>query len=152
MILLIGGLQDALLSTGAISSRESKIRVPCMAHVIQLCLKQLLGHIRAAPENLEVGTSWSDSQVSFLKDSADRDDAAHTLAKGLALAIHVWATLKPPSRSGHWQSLLTLALNDGTRLLHSNPFKTNYSTSGRANALELNISNASPSAKPAELL
>jgi hypothetical protein len=54
---LIRGLQEALLSTGAISSQDSIIRVPCMAHVIQLCLKQLLGHIRAAPKNEEVGTS-----------------------------------------------------------------------------------------------
>jgi hypothetical protein len=33
---LIRGLQEALLSTGAISSRGSIIRVPCMAHVIHL--------------------------------------------------------------------------------------------------------------------
>jgi hypothetical protein len=52
-----------------------------MAHVIQLCLKQLLGYIRAAPKNEEVGTSWSDSQVSFLKDSVDCGGVAHTLTK-----------------------------------------------------------------------
>ena len=78
---LIRGLQDVLLSTGAISSRDSIVRVPCMAHVIQLCLKQLLGHIRAAPRNEEVGISWSDSQVSFLRDSVECGDVAHTLAK-----------------------------------------------------------------------
>jgi hypothetical protein len=58
---LVQGLQEALLSTGAISSWDSIIYVLCMAHVIQLCLKQLLGHIRAAPKNEEVGTLWSDS-------------------------------------------------------------------------------------------
>jgi hypothetical protein len=52
-----------------------------MAYVIQLCLKQLLGHIRAAPKNKEVGILWSDSQVSFLKDSVDCGDVAHTLVK-----------------------------------------------------------------------
>ena len=51
---MIRALQERLLSIGAISSRKSIIRVPCMAHVIQLCLKQLLGHIRAAPKNKEV--------------------------------------------------------------------------------------------------
>ena len=53
---LIRALQEKLISTGAIGSRESIVRVPCMAHVIQLCLKQLLGHIRAAPKNKEVRT------------------------------------------------------------------------------------------------
>jgi hypothetical protein len=38
---MIRALQERLISTGAISSRESIVRVPCMAHVIQLCLKQL---------------------------------------------------------------------------------------------------------------
>jgi uncharacterized CHY-type Zn-finger protein len=78
---LIRALQEKLISTGAIGSRESIIRVPCMAHVIQLCLKQLLGHIRAAPKNKEVKTFWSDTQVIGLRDSASHGDVAHTLAK-----------------------------------------------------------------------
>jgi hypothetical protein len=58
---LIRTLQEKLISTGSIGSRESIVRVPCMAHVIQLCLKQLLGHIRAVPKNKEVKTFWSDT-------------------------------------------------------------------------------------------
>ncbi|KAJ5754453.1 hypothetical protein N7533_003996 [Penicillium manginii] len=58
---LIRALQESLLSSGAISTRESIVRVPCMAYVIQLCLKQLLGHIRAAPKNKEVRRFWSDT-------------------------------------------------------------------------------------------
>jgi hypothetical protein len=78
---LIRALQEKLVSTGAIGSRESIVRVPCMAHVIQLCLKQLLGHIRAAPKNKEVNTFWSDTQAIGLRDSANHGDVAHTLAK-----------------------------------------------------------------------
>lgn len=78
---LIRALQEKLISTGAIGSRESIVRVPCMAHVIQLCLKQLLGHIRAAPKNKEVKTFWSDSQAIGLRDSANHGDVAHALAK-----------------------------------------------------------------------
>ncbi|KAL3258479.1 hypothetical protein ABHI18_006016 [Aspergillus niger] len=89
---LVRGLQDVLLATGAINSRDSIIRVPCMAHVIQLCLKQLLGHIKAAPKNDEVSTLWSDSQASFLKDSADCGDVAHTLTKVRSLAVFVNAS------------------------------------------------------------
>ena len=51
---LIRALLEKLISAGAIGSRESIIRFPCMAHVIQLCLKQLLGYSRAAPRNKEV--------------------------------------------------------------------------------------------------
>ncbi|KAJ5877060.1 hypothetical protein N7455_000525 [Penicillium solitum] len=50
---MIRALQERLLSIGAISSRESIVRVPYIAHMIQLYLKQLLGHIRAAPKNKE---------------------------------------------------------------------------------------------------
>jgi hypothetical protein len=77
---LIRTLQEKLISTGSISSRESIVRVPCMAHVIQLCLKQLLGHIRAAPKNKEVKTFWSDTQAIGLRDSANHGDVAHTPA------------------------------------------------------------------------
>ncbi|KAK4948514.1 hypothetical protein LTR66_014113 [Elasticomyces elasticus] len=52
-----------------------------MAHVIQLCLKQLLGHIRAAPKNKEVRAFWSDTQAHGLKDSINYGDVAHTLTK-----------------------------------------------------------------------
>lgn len=78
---LIRALQEKLISTGAIGSRESIIRVPYMAHMIQLCLKQLLGYIRAAPKNKEVKTFWSDSQAIGLRDSANHGDVAHALAK-----------------------------------------------------------------------
>lgn len=78
---LVRALQEKLISTGVIGSRESIVRVPCMAHVIQLCLKQLLGHIRAAPKNKEVKTIWSDTQVIGLRDSASHGDVAHALAK-----------------------------------------------------------------------
>jgi hypothetical protein len=78
---LIRTLQEKLISTGSIGSRESIVRVPCMAHVIQLCLKQLLGHIRAAPKNKEVKAFWSDTQAIGLRDSANHGDVAHTLAK-----------------------------------------------------------------------
>jgi hypothetical protein len=78
---LIRALQERLISTGAIGSRESIVRVPCMAHVIQLCLKQLLGHIKAAPRNKEIRTFWSDTQANGLKDSVNHGDVAHTLTK-----------------------------------------------------------------------
>lgn len=79
---LIRVLQESLLSSGAISLREFIVRVPCMAHVIQLCLKQLLGHIKAAPPpQKEAKSFWSDTQTVSLRDSFEQDEVAHTLAK-----------------------------------------------------------------------
>lgn len=78
---LIRALQESLLSSGAIGSREAIVRVPCMAHVIQLCLKQLLGRIKAAPKNKEVRSFWTDSQAICLRDSIDHGEVAHTLTK-----------------------------------------------------------------------
>lgn len=78
---LVQGLQNVLLATGVINSHNSIICVPCMAHVIQLCFKQLLGHIKAAPKNNKVSTLWSDSQASFLKDLVDYGDITYTLTK-----------------------------------------------------------------------
>lgn len=90
---MIRALQERLLSIGAISSRESIVRVPCMAHVIQLCLKQLLGHIRAAPKNKEVRAFWSDTQAHGLKDSINYGDVAHTLTK-VSQDIHFFNILR----------------------------------------------------------
>ncbi|KAI2913801.1 hypothetical protein CBS147320_10459 [Aspergillus niger] len=89
---LVRALQETLLSTGAIRSRDSIIRVPCMAHVIQLCLKRLLGHIKAAPQNKEVANVWSDSQMSYLRSSADHEGVASTLGKIRSFATFVNAS------------------------------------------------------------
>jgi hypothetical protein len=78
---MIRALQERLISIGAISSRESIVRVPCMAHVIQLCLKQLLGYTRAAPKNKEVRAFWSDTQAHGLKSSTKYGNVPHTLRK-----------------------------------------------------------------------
>jgi len=106
-------LQDTLISSGGINSRDSIIRVPCMAHVIQLCLKQLLGHIRAAPKNQEIANVWSDSQVSCLRDSADDGDVAHTLTKVKThitqLTTSNGANITTSFRFVHLRSLLTPA-------------------------------------------
>ncbi|KAJ5268071.1 hypothetical protein N7524_006111 [Penicillium chrysogenum] len=107
---MIRALQERLLSIGAISSRESIVRVPCMAHVIQLCLKQLLGHIRAAPKNKEVRAFWSDTQAHGLKDSINYGDVAHTLTKIRSFAIFVNAS--PQRRDAFYASNQVLKVTD----------------------------------------
>ena len=72
-----------------------------MAHVIQLCLKQLLEHIRAGPENKEVMNVCSDSKPNCLADSAEDGDMAHALTKVKVLPIQLTrgqANIVAPSR------------------------------------------------------
>lgn len=39
------------------------LRVPCIAHVIQLSLNELLGKLKATPPNKEIELEWSDEQT-----------------------------------------------------------------------------------------
>lgn len=85
---IIQALQKRLISTGAISSRESIVRIPYIIYIIQLYLKQLLDYIRAAPKNKEIRVFWSDIQANRLKDSVNQKDIAYTLTK-ISQDIHI---------------------------------------------------------------
>jgi hypothetical protein len=43
------------------------IQVPCLAHVIQLSLVELLGKIKASPKNDNAESEWSDDRVRLLR-------------------------------------------------------------------------------------
>jgi hypothetical protein len=45
------------------------IRIPCLAHVIQLSLNQLLGHIKAVPKNDATETKWTDQQSRMAQEN-----------------------------------------------------------------------------------
>jgi hypothetical protein len=72
-------LKESLL-TGT-SPKTSVIRVPCLAHVIQLALKQLLGQVKANPKNETNETVWSESHDDSLRRNSKNKDIAGTLAK-----------------------------------------------------------------------
>lgn len=55
------------------------IRVPCMAHVIQLSLKQLLGQMKANPANEAIEMVWSEERRHAARRTAQRHDIANTL-------------------------------------------------------------------------
>lgn len=150
---LIRALQEKLISTGVIGSRESIVRVPCMAHVIQLCLKQLLGHIRA--ENKEVKTIWSDTQVIGLRDSASHGDVAHALAK---------VSPELPRMTVNMDGVLTKADSVICGVCQCKPTTARYifmssirrypavSLARCSNALELHVFDASPRASTKKYL
>jgi hypothetical protein len=59
------------------------IRVPCIAHVIQLSLKQLLGHMKASLENETTKMQWSEkmSQSAYIKAKQQDHEIVGTLNK-----------------------------------------------------------------------
>lgn len=57
------------------------IRVPCIAHVIQLSLKDLLGKMKAAPKNDTAEQAWSDDRVDSLRARQQKREIVNTLNK-----------------------------------------------------------------------
>jgi hypothetical protein len=70
------------------------IRTPCLAHVIQLSLKQLLDCLKAAPLNDTTKTKWTESQSILAKANAQTKNRgiSHTLNKVRYLAVFIRAS------------------------------------------------------------
>jgi hypothetical protein len=61
-------IQDTIQSHGL--TNASVFRIPCLAHVIQLSLKQLLGKMKVDPINQEVESEWSDERTQSLQSNS----------------------------------------------------------------------------------
>jgi hypothetical protein len=57
------------------------IRVPCLAHVIQLSLNDLLRHMKAIPQNETTDTTWAEQRSQTVRAIASKRDIANTLMK-----------------------------------------------------------------------
>lgn len=57
------------------------VQVPCLAHVIQLSLMDLLGKIKASPKNDNAEAEWSDERVRLLRACQQKHEIADTLNK-----------------------------------------------------------------------
>ena len=57
------------------------IRVPCLAHVIQLSLNELLGYLKASPMNNMIETQWTEQRSQSARAAAQKQDIATTLDK-----------------------------------------------------------------------
>lgn len=68
------------------------IRIPCMAHVMQLSLKQLLGQMKANPQNDTAEMVWSEELNQAACQRAKKQDIANTLCKARNLAIYINAS------------------------------------------------------------
>ncbi|KAJ5764738.1 hypothetical protein N7520_004297 [Penicillium odoratum] len=81
-------------------------RVPCIAHVIQLSLNELLGKLKVTPPNKEIELEWSDERThSFqTKRSSSTRQIADTLKKIRGLAVFINAS---PQRREAFMALQT---------------------------------------------
>ncbi|KAJ5366096.1 hypothetical protein N7541_000037 [Penicillium brevicompactum] len=69
------------------------IRVPCLAHVIQLSLKDLLGLMKVNPKNDKTATVWSEENGNALQQAKRQKGIIYTLAKVCAFTIFINASL-----------------------------------------------------------
>jgi hypothetical protein len=97
---MVNALQQAL------PENINIIRTPCLAHVIQLSLNQLLDRLRAVPLNDTPQTKWTDKQSKLAQANAKREKRgiASTLNKVRYLAIYIHAS---PQRRDTFNSLQT---------------------------------------------
>jgi hypothetical protein len=80
-------IQDIIQSQGL--TNTSVFRIPCLAHVIQLSLKQLLGKMKVDPVNQEVESEWSDKRTRSLQSNSrlPTRQITDTLKKACYLSI-----------------------------------------------------------------
>jgi hypothetical protein len=78
---MMTGVQEKMQSL--VLSGTSIFRVPCIAHVIQLSLQQLLGKLKAVPVNKEAESEWSDERTQLLKSRHPTQSIVDTLKKVL---------------------------------------------------------------------
>jgi hypothetical protein len=80
---LIETIEESIQSLQSLSSldRTEIIRIPCIAHVIQLSLNELLGHLKANPKNERTERVWSEAHKQALRTRPQNKDIANTLNK-----------------------------------------------------------------------
>lgn len=76
---MITGIQETVQSL--LQSGTLIFRVPCITHVIQLSLQELLGKLRAVPENDEAESEWSNKQTLELQAKSSANSLMNTLKK-----------------------------------------------------------------------
>ncbi|KAG0160395.1 hypothetical protein PDIDSM_7923 [Penicillium digitatum] len=86
---LMQSVQDHL------QSQHSFFRVPCIAHVIQLSLNELLGKLKAVPSNKEIELEWSEEKTHSFQNKRNTSGSiqiTYTLKKIRGLAVFINAS------------------------------------------------------------
>lgn len=77
---LMSSIQESVQSL-ELAEKTTIIRVPCIAHVIQLSLKQLLGQMKANPINETAEMNWSDARFHSAYARQQNREIVDTLNK-----------------------------------------------------------------------
>lgn len=77
---LISSIQESIQSL-ELSPDSTIIQIPCLAHIIQLSLKDLLGQMKANPENETAEIRWSEDRAESLRGRPQKPDIVVTLNK-----------------------------------------------------------------------
>jgi hypothetical protein len=77
---LMSSIQESVQSL-ELNNNMTIIRIPCIAHVIQLSLKQLLGQMKANPKNETAEMEWSEARIQSLQARQKEKEIVNTLNK-----------------------------------------------------------------------
>ncbi|KAF4213877.1 hypothetical protein CNMCM6805_003710 [Aspergillus fumigatiaffinis] len=116
---LMSSIQESVQSLGV--GNAAIIRIPCIAHIIQLSLNDLLGLMKANPKNETIQTDWSDTCSGFLDSRHQNTAIANTLNKIRKLAIFINAS---PQR---WETFCSLQTKD-PKLMPIQDVKTRWNS------------------------
>jgi hypothetical protein len=70
-----------------LNTESAIIQVPCIAHVIQLSLNDLLGKMKASPKNDTAELEWKEDRVRALRARQQKREIADTLNKVSSLTL-----------------------------------------------------------------
>jgi hypothetical protein len=77
---MVASIQESLQSL-ELSNSSTIMRIPCIAHIIQLSLNDLLGKMKAIPKNESTEINWSDDRVRILRARQQKREIVDTLNK-----------------------------------------------------------------------
>ncbi|KAG2000826.1 hypothetical protein GB937_010790 [Aspergillus fischeri] len=95
---LVESIQDSLQSL-KLPNQTPIIHIPCMAHIIQLGLKELLGRMEANPRNEREEMEWTEEENGAQREN---QEIVYTLNKVRQLAVYI---NKSPQRREAFQNL-----------------------------------------------
>jgi hypothetical protein len=85
---LIAAVNDTIQAL-QLNTDSTIIQVPCIAHVIQISLTDLLGKMKATPKNDTTELEWKEDRVRALRARQQKREIADTLNKVSLLIIVV---------------------------------------------------------------
>lgn len=122
---LMESIQESIQSLQRLDSLNQTeiIRIPCIAHVIQLSLNELLGRMKANPKNEKIERVWSEADNQALRTRPQGKDIANTLNKVRVYFTWITIILIASDRFETLQSISTQALSAE---MHFKVSKLNY--------------------------